>query len=65
MGEFATDINGTTVKQRPKECTTLVHPDGTQFMTFVLPKPTIASAEPYTLTVPGVDGLKPIEIKVP
>ena len=65
MGEFEVDVNGTTVKQRPKECTTLVHPDGSQFLTFTLPKPSIASAEPYTLTVPGVDGLKPIEIKVP
>jgi hypothetical protein len=65
MGQFSIDVNGTTVKQQPKECTTLVHPDGSQFLTFTLPKPSIASAEPYTLTVPGVDGLKPIEIKVP
>jgi hypothetical protein len=65
MGQFTIDVNGTTVKQQPKECTTLVHPDGSQFLTFTLPKPSIASAEPYTLTVPGVDGLKPIEIKVP
>jgi len=65
MGEFETDINGTTVKQRPKECTTLVHPDGSQFLTFILAKPTIASSEPYTLTVPGVQGLEPIEIRVP
>jgi len=65
MGEFTIDINGTTVTQRPRECTTLVHPDGSQFLTFTLPKPSIASAEPYTFTVPGVEGLKPIEIKVP
>jgi len=65
MGEFDTDINGTTVKQRPKECTTLVHPGGSQFMTFTLPKPSIASGEPYSFTVPGVAGLKPIEIRVP
>jgi len=65
MGQFTIDVNGTTVKQQPKECTTLVHPDGSQFLTFTLPKPSIASAEPYSLTVPGVDGLKPIEIKVP
>jgi len=65
MGQFTIDVNGTTVKQQPKECTTLVHPDGSQFLTFTLPKPSIASAEPYTLTVPGFDGLKPIEIKVP
>jgi len=65
FGEFETDINGTTVKQRPKECTTLVHPDGSQFLTFVLSKPSIASAQPYTLMVPGVESAKPIEIRVP
>jgi hypothetical protein len=66
MGEFEEDINGTTVKQRPKACTTLVRgEDGSQFLSFVLPKPSIASAQPYTFTVPGVDDLEPIEIKVP
>jgi len=65
MGEFETDVNGTTVTQRPRQCTTLVHPDGSQFLTFMLPKPSIATPVPYTLTVPGVEGLKPIEIRVP
>ena len=53
------------VKQRPKVCTTLVRGnDGSQFLSFVLPKPSIASSQPYTFTVPGVDGA-PIEIVVP
>ena len=65
MGEFEEDINGTTVKTRPKVCTTLVREnDGSQFLSFVLPKPSIASAEPYSFTVPGVEGAE-IEIKVP
>jgi hypothetical protein len=65
MGEFEQDINGTKVKQHPKTCTTLVRgKDGSQFLSFVLPKPSIASTQPYTFTVPGVDGAS-IEIKVP
>ncbi len=65
MGEFEKDINGTVVKERPKNCTTLVHPGGSQFLSFVLPKPSIASSQPYTFTAPGVEGLEPIEIMVP
>jgi hypothetical protein len=66
MGEFEEDINGTVVKQRPKVCTTLVRGnDGSQFLSFILPKPSIASTQPYSFTVPGIDGLQPIEIKVP
>jgi hypothetical protein len=65
MGEFEQDINGTKVKQHPKTCTTLVRgKDGSQFLSFILPKPSIASTQPYTFTVPGVDGAS-IEIKVP
>ena len=65
MGEFETDVNGTAVKTRPKSCTTLVRQkDGSQFLSFVLPKPSIASSQPYSFTVPGVDGAE-IEIKVP
>jgi hypothetical protein len=64
MGEFETDINGTLVKDRPKVCTNLVRKDGSQFLSFVLPKPSAASSLPYTFTVPGVEGAE-IEIKVP
>ncbi len=65
MGEFEKDVNGTPVKTRPKACTTLVREkDGSQFLSFLLPKPSIASSQPYSFTVPGVDGAE-IEIKVP
>jgi hypothetical protein len=65
MGEFEEDINGTLVKTRPKICTTLVRPGGSQFLSFDLSKPSIASAQPYTFTVPGVEGLEPVTIQVP
>jgi hypothetical protein len=66
LGEFEEDVNGTVVKQRPKVCTTLVRgKDGSQFLSFTIPKPSIASSQPYTFTVPGVEGLEPVEIKVP
>jgi hypothetical protein len=66
MGEFETDVNGTAVKTRPKVCTTLVRgKDGSQFLSFVLPKPSAATPNlPYSFTVPGVDGAE-IAIKVP
>jgi hypothetical protein len=50
---------------RPKICTTLVRPGGSQFLSFELSKPSIASAQPYTFTVPGVEGLEPVTIQVP
>lgn len=65
MGEFEQDINGTIVKQRPTACTTLVRgDDGSQFLSFVLPKPSAASAQPYSFTVPGVETAE-IQIVVP
>ena len=66
LGEFEQDINGTKVKTRPKACTTLVRgKDGSQFLSFVLSKPSIATpALPYSFTVPGVEGAH-VEIKVP
>ena len=65
MGEFSEDINGTTVKTLPQVCTTLVKSGSNQFLTFEFAKPSIASSQPYTFTVPGLDDLEPIEIKVP
>jgi hypothetical protein len=64
MGEFEQDVNGTIVKQRPKVCTTLVREDGSQFLTFVLSKPSVASSQPYSLTVPGVESAE-VQIVVP
>lgn len=65
MGEFEQTINGTTVKERPKACTTLVRgKDGSGFLTFILPKPSRASTQDYSFSVPGVDSAK-LEIVVP
>ena len=65
MGEFETDINGTKVTQHPKVCTTLVRgKNGSQFLSFILPKPSIASTQPYSFSVPGVEGAE-IVIQVP
>jgi hypothetical protein len=65
MGEFEQTINGTTVKQRPKICTTLVRgKDGSAFLSFILPKPSRASTQDYSFTVPGVDTAE-LKIVVP
>ena len=65
MGEFTEDVNGTPVKSQPKACTSLVRKDGSQFLTFVLSKPSDATPDvPYSFTVPGVDGAE-IQIQVP
>ena len=59
-------MNGTLVTEKPVTCTTLVEPDGRQFMTLVFPKSSAATAptDPYTFTVPGVEGAS-VEIVVP
>lgn len=65
MGEFTEDVNGTPVKSQPKVCTSLVRQGGSQFLSFVLPKPSDATPDlPYSFTVPGVEGAQ-IEIQVP
>ena len=64
LGAFEVDVNGTTVTEKPVTCTTLVEPDGRQFMTLVFPKSSIGSLEPYTFVVPGVDAAT-VEIVVP
>lgn len=47
-----------------RACTTLVRQDGSQFLSFVIPKPSSASLEPYNFTVPGVSGAE-VKIVVP
>ena len=64
LGSFQTDVNGTAVTQKPVTCTTLVEPDGRQFMTLKFVKSSRWTDEPYTLVVPGVEGAS-IEIVVP
>jgi hypothetical protein len=55
LGEFTENVNGSEVKHQPKMCTTLVKPGGVAFMTFSIPKPSVATPVPYEFTVPGVD----------
>jgi hypothetical protein len=64
LGTFERDVNGTMVKESPVICTTLVEPDGKQFLTLTFAKPSDATAaDPYRLVVPGFDD--PIMIVVP
>lgn len=64
LGAFEVDQNGTPVLDKPVTCTTLVEPDGRQFLTLTYPKSSVASSEPYTFEVPGVDGAS-VEVVVP
>lgn len=67
MGAFQIDVNGTPVTDKPVTCTTLVEPDGRQFMNLTFPKsspPHGPSSEPYTFVVPDVEGAT-VEIVVP
>ncbi len=65
LGSFVTDVNGTPVTEKPVTCTTLVEPDGRQFMTLYYPKSSAATPDdPYTFVVPGVEGAS-VEIVVP
>jgi len=67
LGAFEKDVNGTKVIEKPVTCTTLVEPDGSQFLTLRFSQaspPNGPSSEPYTLTVPGVEGAS-IEVVVP
>jgi protein-S-isoprenylcysteine O-methyltransferase Ste14 len=64
MGSFQIDVNGTPVTDKPVTCTTLVEPDGRQFMSLIFPKSSAGSAEPYTFVVPDVEGAT-VEIVVP
>jgi hypothetical protein len=56
LGTFTSDVNGTAVTEKPITCTTLVEPDGRQFMTLKYPKSSAATPDPYTFLVPDVDG---------
>ena len=58
LGAFNTTtiVNGKPTVDKPVTCTALAEPDGRQFITLTFPKASAASNEPYTLTVPGVQG---------
>ncbi len=55
LGAFPTDtiVNESPTIDKPVTCTTLVEPDGRQFLTLNFPKSSAASNEPFTLTIPG------------
>lgn len=67
LGAFTSTVNGTEITEKPVTCTTLVKPGGHQFLTLTFPKsspPNGPSSEPYTFTVPGVEGAE-VSIVVP
>ncbi|MEX0847366.1 MAG: hypothetical protein WD023_06260 [Ilumatobacteraceae bacterium] len=64
LGAFEQDINGTKVIEKPVTCTTLVEPDGRQFLSLRYTKSSSWTQEPYTLVVPGVEGAS-VEVVVP
>lgn len=64
-GMVTEDLGGGVSKDSALEaCTSLIGQGGTQAVTVVIPEPSFASEEPYSITVPGVEGAS-IEIQVP
>jgi len=64
-GKIVEDLGGGVSKDTVLEaCTSLITKGGTQAVSIVIPKPSFASEEPYSITVPGVEGAS-IEIQVP
>jgi hypothetical protein len=66
LGEFTTEVNGTSIVERPLTCTTLVEPGGSQQMTLRIPRSSTALPKDvsYSLSVPGLES-SPIIIEVP
>jgi hypothetical protein len=62
LGSFKTDSG--TYSAPTLACTTVVEPDGRQFLTLTYPKSSAATAQPYTLFVPEVEGAV-IQVVVP
>jgi len=64
-GRVVEDLGGGVSKDTVLEaCTSLITKGGTQAVSIVIPKPSFASEEPYSITVPGIEGAS-IEILVP
>jgi len=64
-GTVIEDLGGGVEREVALEsCTSKVGQGGTQSVIVNIPKPSFASAEPYTITVPGVEGAS-IEVQVP
>ena len=68
LGEFSSDVNGTTVVQKPVACTTLVEDGGSQLMTLRIAQSSVALNQKdgvnYYLAVPGLES-STIVIEVP
>jgi hypothetical protein len=64
-GKTTEDLGGGVSKDTVLEaCTSMIAKGGTQAVSIVIPKPSFASEEPYSITVPGVEGAS-IEVLVP
>jgi len=64
-GKVVEDLGDGVEKETALEaCTSKVEKGGQQAVTVVIPKPSSASDEPFTITVPGVEGVK-IDVFVP
>lgn len=64
LGSFPTTVDGQTVNEQPVTCTQLVEQGGQQLLSLTFFKSSIASATPYSFTVPGLTDSS-IEIVVP
>ncbi len=66
LGAFptATIVDDQPVLESPVTCTPLVGEGGRAFMNLIFSKPSAASEQPYTLTVPGVEAAV-VEVVVP
>lgn len=64
-GKVVEDLGGGVERETALEsCTSKVDKDGQQSVTVRIPKPSFASTEPFSITVPGVEGAK-IDLFVP
>jgi hypothetical protein len=64
-GTVIEDLGGGVERETALEsCSSKVGKGGKQAVIVNIPKPSFASAEPYTITVPGIEGAS-IEVQVP
>ena len=64
-GKVVEDLGGGVTNEKVLEaCTSLVEKGGEQMVSVKFPKPSFAAAEPYSITVPGLEG-QAVEVQVP
>ena len=64
-GKTVEDLGGGVTNEKVLEaCTSLVDKGGEQMVSVNFPKPSFAATEPYSITVPGLEG-QAIEVQVP